>query len=360
MKNLHVRRALAGLSLGALAAAGLATVPAPANATVDDAAVGTQYTIDGSLCVGEDKGAIDPDAVPWKDDGTPYSASTSDSSTFTGAEGDTVDAATSMSATVTSSPLGSGSATITGSASATASALASGTETACNVTAHAAASASGFFTLTQPTWVTVTANGQGQRQGRAYGTSVVGIGIADGFASNPLFFYFGADGLTVSTGDRGSATATTLLPPGEYGVGFSAFAIASTHQIFDEGEDALVQEGSATYTGAFKIEMKPAGSASPVTGKGASKVQFGARDCASGNVPVSLSKKTVKKAERVVVRVDGKKSSVLKGKKLMGKKPKARTIVVPTNPTAVSKVKVKITLKNGRRVQATRSYLPCR
>ena len=359
MKMFSARRAVAGLSLGALGALGLVSVPSAAHAAVEEAQIGGVYGISGWNCDGDETG-IEPDTLPWADNNVPVSKGTAASSTFTGGEGDSVAAATSTNASITSSPLGSGPATITGTATASASALPSGSETECDVNANASAMAQGAFTLTEPTWVTVSATGEGKRVGRAFGTSIVGIGTADLFGSSlEGLLFFGGDGLMVSTGNRGVATSSTLLQPGKYAVAFGSFAYAATMDNLPDTLSTAVG-GSATYTGSFEIEFAKPGSASPATGKGASKVQFGERDCASGNVAVNLSKKTVKKAARVVVRVNGAKGQVLKGKSLKGKHPKARTIAVPTSVTGVTKVTVKITLANGRRMQATRSYLPCK
>ncbi|WP_436698904.1 hypothetical protein [Nocardioides sp. BYT-33-1] len=365
MKNHLVRRSVVGLTLGALTAFGLAAVPSPAHAAVEEGQIGAEYGIWGSYCEGNSQGS-DEDTVTWTDDNVPVSKNTSASTTYSGGEGDTVDAAISTKATITASPLGSGPATITGSASASASALASATETECEVDAHAQSAAVGMFTLSRPMWVTLTATGDGQRQGRAAGASFVGIGTTDGMSGWFGESYFGlglGDGLMVSAGNRGSAVSSTLLPAGRYGVMFAAVAFAEATQPYEgepeEFESATANDGSASYTGNFKVELKPAGTASAVTGKGAPLIQFGERDCANGNVSVALSKKTVKKAKRVKVKVNGAKAAVLKGKGLKGKKPTARTVVLPTSASNVTKVKVKLVLANGRRMQATRSYLPC-
>lgn len=354
MKILPVRRAVVGLSLGALAGVGLVGVPTPVHAAVENPHVGGRYFVDddaGCTPSGETfSGDIDE---PWTDNGVTVAKSGSVAQTYTAGETeDKVDTTASISTSITSSSLGNVPATIKASATATASALARGTETACEVEAEAWAQGVGLFTLAQPAWVTITATGKGQSDGLTQGTSMIGIGSADNFGEIGWgYFGLGGDGLAVSAGHRGSTTSSTLLPAGNYGVMFAAVAFARA-----TGTD----EGSATYGGDFTIEFSKPGTASPVTGKGASKAQFGERDCASGNVPVNLSKKTVKKAKRVAIRVNGAAGPVLKGKSLKGKHPKARTIMVPTSVTGVTKVKVKLTLENGRRAQATRSYLPCK
>lgn len=355
MTNLLLRRAVAGLSLAALGAVGITSVPTPAHAQVTNAWMyGGVGIDDDSSC--EALGSGDGFEAEWSDNGAPHTAGKAVTSTVTGAEGDVVDAASSYSSTITSTPLGSAPATVTGKVTASSSALARQAETDCEVDARSNGSTYGLFTLTQPTWVTLTVTGESQRTGAAGGALVAGVGSADGIGF-PLPLRRLADEteqaemLMAAVGNRGSSSASTLLPPGEYGV----MSVSTTY-----AEAAGDREGSISYTGSFKIDFQTPGTPSAVAGKGASKVQFGARDCANGNVPVALSKKTVKKAKAVKFRVDGKKALTLKGKKLKGKKAKAKTVLLPSSPTARVTVKVKIKLENGRSMQATRSYLPCK
>lgn len=342
MNKINLRRSIVGIGLGALTGVALVAVPTPAHAVVTDGQVGSQsYSWENSdACTGG--GGDEQDTVPWTDNGVTVTKSTSATATHSGEEGDVVDVAMSNTTSITSTPLGTGPATITGTATATASAISTGVSTACDVSVHSAGQAIGVFTLTQPVWATVSIRGRGNGQGV--------VALAGGSEMSPIFWEGGA-GIYVSTGKNGTAVSSTLLEPGTYQVG-----LASLVSVRAQG----AIEGSATYTGNFVIDMQPVGSASPVKGKGASKVDFGARDCANGDVPVKLSKKTVKKVKRVAFRVNGTKGTVLKGKKLSGKKPEAKTVVVPSSVTGVTKVKVKIKLKNGRRMQATRTYLPCR
>ena len=350
MKIIHARRVVAGLTLGAVASFGLAAIPTPAHAAVDEAfVVGANYVSSTCPAEGVEDGGYEK---TWADDNVPVTGGVSSSGTASAGEEDVVDVAVSNSTTIRSTALGSGPATMTGSASASATALARQASTECDVLVEAQSHAQGLFTLTQPMWVTLTAKGSGHRQGAAGGSSWVGVASAGDFG--PIFGgpgAIGGEGLVAATGNRGTTVASTLLPAGDYAVVFMAYASA-------EAEEE--REGTVTYTGTFTVDFDTAGSASPAVGKGTSKVQFGDRDCASGNIPVVLAKKTVKKAKSAKVKVDGKKVAVLKGKKLAGKKPKAKTITVPTSATAVAKVKVKLVLKNGRRMQATRSYVPCR
>lgn len=341
MKKLSLRRSVVGIGLGALTGVALVAVPTPAHAVVTDAQVGSQsYSWDNNSCTSAGEGD-DSDMVPWTDNGVTVTTSHSSTNTYTGGDGDVVDVAMSNTTSITSTPLGAGPARVTGTATATASATSSAAFSDCDVYAQSTGQATGVFTLTQPVWATITITGQGQ------GTGVVAI--TGGSESMPIFWEGGA-GMYVTTGKQGTAVSSTLLDPGTYMVGMGSFVAARATE---------TTEGSATYTGNFTIDMQTLGSASPVRGKGASKVEFGARDCANGDVPVKLSKKTVKKAKRVTVRVNGVKTTVLKGKKLAGKKPKAKTVVESSSLTRVAKIKVKIKLKNGRRMQANRSYLPC-
>ncbi|WP_408896963.1 hypothetical protein ACJ5H2_18800 [Nocardioides sp. R1-1] len=356
MTNLLLRRAAAGLSLAAVAAAGLASVPTSAHAQMTDgwAYGNVDIDVDGPC---ESPGGGDWFEGEWTDNGAPHTAGTSDSVTATGAEGDVVDAASSYSSTITSTPLGAGPATVTGKVTSSASALSHQASTDCDVRADADGRAYGVFTLTQPMWVTLTVASESQRSGDSGGALMAGVGSIGEFGwPLPVRRAAAADEtqaemLMAAVGNRGSSSASTLLPPGEYAVA----TLSSTY-----AEASGDTEGSIAFTGTFKIDFQTPGTASAVLGKGASKVQFGARDCANGNVPVALSKKTVKKAKAVKFRVDGKKALTLKGKKLKGKKAKAKTVLLPSSPTARVTVKVKIKLENGRSMQATRSYLPCK
>lgn len=355
MKILSARRAVAGLSLAALAGVGLVSVPTPAHAQVDPAWTAGDIDIDhDDACEGSGD-FNDWFEEQWSDNGAPHGGTASGNATIAAGEGDVVDTTAAYASTITSTPLGGGPATITGKVTTSASALAREASTDCDVRVDTDGQAYGIFTLTQPMWVTLTLTGDSQRQGDAGASMTTLVGNAYLIGGGPLPIRLAeeaqSDGLSTAIGNKGTASASTLFPAGQYAVLTISQAFAGA-----SGDS----EGSIAYTGNFKIDFQTPGSASAATGKGVSKVQFGARDCATGNVPVDLSKKTVKKAKRVAVRINGAKGPVLKGKGLKGKKPKAKSIVVPTSATGIVKVKVKIVQENGRRMQATRSYLPCK
>jgi len=339
MKRLIVRRSAVGLALGALAATGLASVAAPAQAVIADPNVGGGVSSNSSFydddinnwvdC--DETGVVDVDgSIAWSDNGVPVSRSVSAAGTYTHPDNaaDKVNVSGSGSATVSSTPFTGGAAptTITGSAQATASAISQGASTNCDTNVSADAGASGGLVLTQPVWVTLTVTGDGSGYG----------GIAFG----------GEDGgAQIAAGKRGSASASALIPAGEAYFYFSASANA-------EADGTL--EGSRSYAATFKIELQPVGSATALTGKGKGYTQFGARDCATGNVTAAITKKAKKKADQILIKVNGAKVAKLKGKKL-----KKRTLVLPAAPASAAEVVATITLKNGKKVTVTRSYLAC-
>ncbi|GAA1540124.1 hypothetical protein [Nocardioides humi] len=339
MKRLLVRRGAAGLALGALAATGLASIPTAAHAAVAYATVG------GSAYSGSDyyddntdtwvdcdeSGVLDADeTAPWSDNGVPVSRGYSMAGTYTDPANtvDKVNVSASGSATVSSTPFTGGGTptTITGTAQATAAAISQGATTRCDTYVSSQSGAQGELVLTQPVWVTLTVSGNGN------GGGFIQLGGSDG-------------GAYVGVGKRGTASASALLSPGEVNFSFNASVGASA-----EG----TAEGTSSYSGTFKIELQPVGSASAISGKGKAYTQFGARDCATGNVTAAITKKAKKKAKQIVVSVNGKKAVKLKGKKL-----KKRALVLPAAPSSAAEVTAKITLKNGKKVTVTRSYLAC-
>lgn len=329
MKRRLVQRSAVGLALGALAAAGLAGVPTPAHAAVSNAYADNGvsfYDYESCTRVGAVNG---PDEVAWSDNGIPVSQSYSTSGTFTDTvnTNDIVDVSASGSVTVSSTPFtGSITTTITGTASASASAVSRLASTECNSSARAEPGAWGNLVLTQPMWVTLTAKGDGN----GYGS--VGVEGPDG-------------GAYISVYKRGTGSTSALLPAGPIGLGFSANADASSYDDHD---------GTRAYSGSFKIELQPVGAASAATGKGGAYTQFGARNCSTGAVDAAITKKAKKKAKQILVKVNGKKVANLKGKKL-----KKRTLVLPAAPATAAEVVATITLKNGKKVTVTRSYLAC-
>ncbi|MDQ6525721.1 hypothetical protein RB608_19045 [Nocardioides sp. LHD-245] len=337
MKRLLVRRGAVGLTLGALAATGLASVPVPAHAVVADPEVGVRVHSDSGYyndvddwvyC--EEAGVVDlDDVVPWSDNGVPVSRSGSTAGTYTDPANtaDKVNVNASGSASVSSTPFtGSTSTTITGTAQATVSAISQGATTNCDTDIRAESGASGEITLTQPMWVTLTAAGDGT------GTGMMVLVNADGVSQ-------------IVTAKRGTASSGTLLSAGE-----AYFQFASMAEANADGAD----EETRSYSATFKIELKPVGTATEPTGKGKGYAQFGARDCATGNVAAAITKKAKKKAKQVVITVNGAKVAKFKGKKL-----KKRTLVLPAAPAAAAEVVATITLKNGKKVTVTRSYLAC-
>lgn len=330
MKRLLVRRGAVGLALGALAATGLASVPAPAHAVVTNAYV---YADAGFHNDGDDSCVVagdgpGPDALPWTDNNVPIALGDSSVGTVTSG-GDITDVVTTASASISSSPLGAGPATVKATASASASSIPRSATTICDGHASSESGAYSNFTLAAPMWVTLTLNANGTGDGSVSG----GIESSNGQIS-------------LQGGKRTSGSVTALLPAGEAYLWFGADA--NVHS------DDTVAARTAAATGTLTFDFQPLGNGSAVTGKGAGYVQFGARECGTGNVAAAITKKAKKKAQQVLVKVNGAKIAKFKGKKL-----KKRTLVLPAAPSSAAEVVATITLKNGKKVTVTRSYLAC-
>lgn len=332
MKRLLVRRGAVGLALGALAATGLASVAAPAHAAVTDAYVGASVEAHDNSggCAADVVGAPEPAPLPWSDNGVPVTQSHTQSGTFTAPGEDITTVTGTSTSTVSATPLTGGPATIKMSGAATAKAAPTKPDTTvCEGHAHSGFNITGKFTLPQPMWASVTMNSV-TKGPDASGTLT--IGLADG-------------GLSIGAAPKATAVVTALLPAGPIEMGLEVEADAY-------GEDPGQYDSSASLSAT--IELQPLGAASAVSGKGAGYTQFGARDCATGNVAAAITKKAKKKAKQVVIAVNGAKVAKFKGKKL-----KKRSLVLPAAPASAAEVVATITLKNGKKVTVTRSYLAC-
>ncbi|MCR1783735.1 hypothetical protein KVF89_14440 [Nocardioides carbamazepini] len=333
MKRLLVRRCAVGLTLGALAATGLAGVSSPAHAAVSDAWLVASASVhnDGSNpdCVASVTGDS-PDSIAWSDNGVTVTQSYAESGTVTAPGGDVSTLGASGSTSVTATPIGAGPATITASSNLSASAVPSVPATVCQGHATASGEVDGEFVLPQPMWATITVTGSGT------GTAEVGGSINLSLADGAIY---------VQAAKRSTGTMTALIPAGNVGFDFDSWADAYAHQ-------PTHRAGSFTMT--TKVDLQPVGAASTASGKGAGYAQFGARDCATGNVAAAITKKAKKKAKQVLITVNGAKVAKFKGKKL-----KKRTLVLPAAPASAAEVVATITLKNGKKVTVTRSYLAC-
>lgn len=332
MTHLLVRRGAAGLALGALAATGLASVPAPAQAAVSDAWVST------SLDVHDDSSNVDcvesltgdsPDSIAWSDNGVTVTQAYGESGTIT-APGEVTAMTASGTTSVTATPLGAGPASITARSTLAVTAVPSTPATVCDGHATGSGEVDGDFVLPQPMWATVTLTGKGAGGGDAGGS--LSLSVTDGS------FY------TQAT-KRSTGTTTVLLPAGNVDLEFDAWADAYADEVGRNAASIVVEA---------KIDLQPLGAASAVSGKGGSYTVFGARDCATGNIAAAITKKAKKKAKQVVITVNGAKVAKFKGKKL-----KKRTLVLPAAPSSAAEVVATITLKNGKKVTVTRSYLAC-
>jgi hypothetical protein len=331
-----LRRTAASLALGAVTTAGLTAVASPAGAAVEYGAVGGYFYASASVPSGAThscsrSGTADgSNSAEWIDNGAPVTRSYGTATTFTrsNAATDKVVVQTSGTAMVAATPISTGAApaAITGSADITASAVSALASTGCNVNATAYRQAGGSFTLAQPMWATASGSGNGTGSGSLY--------ISDS-----------KSGTGIELGARGSGSTTILLAPGDVNVDFEARA-----SVYAGGST----EETETYSASFRIDLQPVGAAGAPSGKGAGYVQFGARDCATGNIAAAVTKKAKKKARSVLIKANGAKVAKLKGKKL---KPKA--LALPAAGAAAATVTAKVVLKNGKKATVTRSYLAC-
>lgn len=327
MKHLSVRRSAAGLFVASTALAGLAAVPSPAHAAPNlDGGMGVDLTFSyegGGGC--STPTAADSPGVLIADTGKPVTQTWSDAKTSVagGNPADITDLRASGTATISATPVGTAGTTIKGTARVTASVVPRLSATVCKGQAQAVHQVGGVFMVAKPMWVTVAAQGSGR------GTLQVFAAVD----SEPT--------VTVLA-NRGNGSTTSLLPAGE--ATFSAVTATDAR---------TAGPRTASFTGSFSIRFAPLGEASPVTGKGRSHVKLGARSCTSNTVGAALTKK-VKAAKKVVVKVNGAQAASFKGKKL-----KKRAFSVRAASGAKAQVTATITLKNGKKLTVSRSYLPC-
>ncbi|MDQ6525720.1 hypothetical protein RB608_19040 [Nocardioides sp. LHD-245] len=339
MKNPLVRRSALGLAAGALAVTGLSALPTPAGAAVEYAEVRAAVDFsrwDPEVC--DISEPSHPGGIELVDNGVPVSQSWTAEATVTHTDDETDVTELSGSGQVTASmtPIGAGPVTIKASVAASASAQAELEDGACSADVNARPGAEAAFELPQPMWATISGSGDGTGAAQA----MVGD-MQDGVVA-----------LVVGPHSKGSVSA--LLPAGPVYVQIQAQAQADN--------DDMV--GARSYAGSFTIELTPVGAtpapagpggaASPVSGKSKGVVALGARDCATGNVAVDLTKKAKKKAKQVTISVNGAKAAKLRGKKL-----KPRTIVLPAAKAAPAEVVVRIKLKSGKKATVRRSYQAC-
>lgn len=265
---------------------------------------------------------------PWLElagTGRPVTQTWSDAATSvaSGNPADITDLRASSTLTVTASPVGAGGTTVTGTTRASTSAVPRLAATVCRARTAIQPEVGGSFDLATPMWVTVSAQGSGR------GELQVVAAVED-------------QAVATMTANRGSGSTTALLPAGG-----ATFNVRTTVTARAAGVR------SASFAGSFTIRLAPLGEASPVVGNGRGHVTLGARSCASNRVAAGLTAK-VKKAKKVVVKVNGAQRASFQGKKL-----KKRAFSVPVASSAKAQVTATITLRNGKTVSVSRSYLPC-
>ncbi len=331
MKSLSLRRAAVGIAAASLSGAALASVPTSAHAAIDDSELGGYASINEYNACLLSPGPSAPSPLTWTDNGVPVTQSFSATRTATGGDlADVTDLTTSYSATVKSTPINGGPATITASARSRATAVPRLATTTCNAQAYASTEVEGEFTLAKPMWAVVTLTGGSGTNG---GQSYVELYMEDGY-------------LDVYAPRRTTSVTTVLLPAGDVDLDFETW----TNSAYGNNPERHVQAAEGT----MKVELFPVGHPSAAAGKGKGFVQLGARNCGNGAVAASLTKKVKKQAKSVTVKVNGKKAATFQGKKL-----KKRSFSLAAASSKKANVVATVTLKNGKKVTVTRSYLEC-
>lgn len=324
------RHGAVAAALGAIAAGGLSSLPAPAHAQVDNPLLRVEAGFhDDSSCTAAGGTPSPPDTV-WTDNGVAVSRSVNTSGTVTGATpGDVTHLSSKASASIAATRIGAGSATINANLRLAADAGTRPAGTTCNGHAYAEIVARGTFGLAQPRWATITVANDGKGSGPDLS---VQLETSDGTVELQL-------------SRRGSGSVAALLPAGGVLLQINASIDAYTNE---------PTELRSSLDSRIKIELQPPGLASATSGKGAAYTQLGARSCPAGTVGVAITKKAARKAKSVQVTVNGRRAVSLKGKKL-----KKRSFVLPAAPASVANVAARVTLKNGKVVEVRRSYLAC-
>lgn len=317
-------RSVASLALAGLAASGLAAVPT--HAAVTSAVVEVHATFWDPACTVSPV-ASPPPAATWTDNGVPVTQTFSTSGTIENSPTDIVDAAASSRVTVSATPINGGPATLTGSTAVSASVVPRQATTVCVSAAQGFGEIFGAFTLARPMWATLTVSGRGD------GAGFIGL--------TPL----AGDVVSLDLTQTTSGTVRSLLPADGVEVRVNATANASTTSAAHHTEN---------YAVSYTIQLLPLGHASSLTGKGKKHVKLAARDCASGRIGASLTKKAKKAAKKVVVKVNGEKAVAFKGKAV-----KKRTFSLGVASAAPASVVANMRLRNGEKVTVTRTYLAC-
>lgn len=329
-----VRRGSAALCLSALVLSGTALVPAPAQAAVAEGRLSSSgsYRDSNSGCTGSG-GSQTFDTPTWTDNGKTVRDSYAVAGKITGpTPTDVTNASVKAATAVVATPIRTGPATITVTSSLEASAIpVLPATTACNGLANADSNLDGSFALARPMWATITlvATGSG-----AHGDMGADVRLDTAESETRL----------VRTG-RGTATITAFLPAGAVDLDYEAWLSA-------QGSEPGHRVSSLDVR--LVIALQPLGDASPVTGTGRSYVAPGVRSCPAGTVTVGIAKKAAKRAQRIQLSVNGRPAASLRGQQL-----RKRSFVLRAPAASSATVAARITLRDGKRLTVSRSYLPC-
>lgn len=334
MKLGSVRRGASAVLVGSVALAGVLAAPSPAQAVIVDGYIyagGYAYNSAGT-CTETYGGSSD--SGDFIDNGGPVSKTSSRSITIRNdnAPNEVATVTTSSTVRATSTPLGGAGAARIDIGFAHAANLAGAATGPCKPYGYADGNLSIEFNLPAPMWLTMSGSGSG----------------SGGAAMVELWNAAGSAGAVLGVAPRASGSATAYLPAGSYVLDANGSARVGT-------SNGTVVTASS-FSGNVGIDLRPMGEAGAPAGRGARFVAFGGRNCATGAVDATLTRAVKKHAKSVRLLANGRRvANFAKPRKL---KPRALGIGgfasnAPATATAV------ITLKNGKKVTVSRSYLAC-
>jgi hypothetical protein len=339
----HRRSAVVVTAL-ALTGATLVLAPSPAEAAVittptHTAAIEFDSDDDGTTTCTE---SADPPAATgsFAADGVAvtHTASGSGQVTDDNNAADKTTVSGSSTSTVTASQAGGqlSHVRLTATANGTITTAVAGTK--CDAALTAGAGMAFAFDLVAPTLITVTSHAT-----NFLGELVVGQlsgGISDANAA-----------VAFIVGQHHSSTSTTLLPAGTNYLAMSELALQL---------EALATAGTLSRSGTLDIDISfdPPGSATAAQqGTGKKYVGLGDRDCTTGAVSATWTKKAgkgkVRNVTKATVTVDGVKVATVK-------KPKKKQVTkVAADPTRTVQVQIFLKVKGKGQLLVQRSYRAC-
>jgi hypothetical protein len=334
------RAAVAAVTL-CLPTAALTLGPSPAEAAVitatnHSATVGFSKNPSGTTCTIVIAGGVD--SGPFAADGVPvvHSKTAAVSINNDNVATDKTAASGSSSNTVVATQADGQLSHVSMTANATTSLTTASATPKCGGRTTLSSATTFTFDLVRPTLVSVTVESHNVLGELAVGKLSGGIPLA---------------AIQYAVGPHHSGTDSVLLPAG---TGYSAVA--------DVGMEltALTTAGTTTLNGDIKVDFsfeEPGVPTTAAQGTGKKYVALGDRDCTTGAVSATWSRKAGKGKVRTVP----KATFYVDGQKAIGvKKPKkGRVTKVPADPTRAVQVQGFIKVKGKGQLLVQRSYRPC-